>query len=334
MKNSYIYKPFVFLLIVFALDKIFLLEYFQKEFLQTGNVVHYRHREMLLKRLQERKNDKKLIVAFGDSRAYAFSDLALKPEQKKKYEIYNFSAPQAVPAYSFYMFRKMIKSGVVPDQIYFVISPEGFDDSKRLFHSPFLRLGADNEFIDSYRQYIPDEDYHRFLLDRLIAVRSVEFNLKLFIDRLAKGEMDQYDPDYSQLMMILNIYKGETLAYNTYVNDVPALERNSLQLKSIYLSGFNVHDTQFYFIEEMFRLAQENNVKIYAIWPKVYKDYREEIYKLGLREKWWNRIVDLTIKYGMKTVDFNKGFACDLFYDASHQSIQCVKEQVDYLMKQ
>ena len=333
MKNSYIYKPFIFLLVVFALDKIFLLEYFQKEFLQTGNVVHYRHRELLLKRLQEKKEDKNLIVAFGDSRAYAFSDLALKPEQKKKYEIYNFSAPQAVPAYSFYMFRKMIGNGVVPDQVYFVISPEGFDDSKRLIHSPFLRLGADQEFVNSYWEHIPSEDRNRYMLDKVIAVRSVEFDLKLFLDRLVKGKLDEYDPDFSQLMMILNIYKGETLAYNTYVNDIPALERNSLQLKSIYLSGFKVDDTQFYFIEQMFRLARENNVKIYAIWPKVYKDYREEIYKLGLEKLWWQRIVELSKKYKMIPVDFNKGFACDLFYDASHQSIQCVKEQVDYLMK-
>ena len=333
MKNRYIYKPVVFLLIFFLLDKIFLLDFFKNDFLQTGNVIYYQHRKMLLERLLVKKDkEKKLVIAFGDSRAYSFSDLALPEHIKKSWEIYNFAAPQAAPVYSYFMLEKMIEKGIHPDVIFFVISPEGFDDKKRLIHSPFFRLAADEAFIKKYWNEFPAEDKNRYVMDKVFAVQGAEFDLQLFVRRLLGGKMEDYEAGFNQDIMILNLYKGEFLGYTAPFNDEKSLDKHASQLKSIYLNNFSVDETQFRFVEKLYALAKTNNIKVISIWPKVYPGYKQGFDELGLQEKWWKRIVAMSSEYGMLSIDFNKEAKCNIFYDASHQSVQCIKEQVEILI--
>lgn len=333
MKINYIYKPVIFLFLFFVADKIFLLPYFKKEFVQSGNVVYYRQREMLLDRLQKRKSDKKLILAFGDSRAYAFSDLSLNDKLKEQWELYNFSAPQAAPVYSLFMLEKMIQNGVVPNAIFLVISPEGFDDKKGLIHSPFMKFGADINFIQKYWSDFPAKDRREFMMDNLFAVAGVEFDINLLLSRLLSGELNQYNKIYNKNIMVLNLYKGESLGYVTPFNDITQLKKKSSQLKSIYLRNFQLDNTQFYFLEKFYQLAAKNKIQVISIWPKVYSEYKDALNELDLENKWWQRINLLSEKYGMASLDFNRIVKCDLFYDASHQSAQCIQEETEDLIK-
>jgi hypothetical protein len=337
MKNFKVLSlPILLILLILLIDKFFLLEVFHKEFLQTGNQIYYKHREHLIQRLKtdSKKSEKKIILALGDSRAYSYSDLAFfdKPERKNNYSIYNFSAPQAVPAYSLYILEKIVKDDIKIDSIFLSLSPEGFDDNKRLISSPFLRLGSDDEFFLKYYNYIPFEDRYEFLLDKVFTMRKIEFNFSLFWNRFTKKELSQYKKMYNKEFMILDLYKGEQLAYTTFENDIPKLQKDSIRMSNIYFYNYTIHPTQFKFVEEILIITKEKGIQTNLIFPRVYVDYRKNFNKYSIYPNWWNKIVEMANKYNAKSFDFNEESNCDMFYDASHQSTLCYYQQINGMM--
>ena len=337
MKNSriFLYYPLFFFLGLLGLDKIFTIDYFKNNFLQTGNIVYYKHRPLLFEKLKADKSEKNLLIAFGDSRAYAYSELAFgtDKERKEKYSIYNFSGPQAVPAYTLFWMEKVVEAKLQPKLIFFVVSPEGFDDSKGLMHDPFLRMGADDEFVGKYWKNIPSDDRQEFLLDKMVSFRRLEFNYKLLLERVKSRKLKEYDIRYNSELPLLDISKGSQLAYMSFVNDEKRLEADSLRMKNIYLgSNFKQNETQYFYTEKVLELAKANNIKVFLIWPRVYKTYRKEYEKLQLKESFGKRMTELADKYGMRFYDLNTVSDCDEFYDASHQSVSCYGKIVNFFV--
>ncbi|TGL65726.1 DUF1574 family protein [Leptospira sarikeiensis] len=334
MKKKYIYIPFVFLIFLLLLDKIFLLDFFQTSFYQEGNPVYYSQRKHLFEKLKADPSvkDKNLLLAFGDSRAYPYSIKTLPASFSKDWTVYNFSGPQAVPAYGFYWFRKILNSGIKPKAVFYVISPEGFDDSKGLFYEPFLRLGADEEFKKAYWEKFPFSDQWEILKENFFTIRRIKPGFKLFWSRLISKKLELYRPDQNHENLILELGNGEQLAYASASNNPKKLEKDALRLKSIYLSGFTLGETEFFFVEEFLKLAEKEGIKAYLIWPKVYPGYRAGYYELGLEKTWWPRVQELASKYGASAADMNTLSSCDLYYDGSHQSVFCISEQSEILM--
>jgi hypothetical protein len=334
MKRGFLYLPLIFFIFLFGLDKIFTLEYFRKKFVQSGNVVYYRHREQLFDRFQKTlpKEKRKVILAMGDSRAYALSGLALSPERKKEYVIYNFSAAQAVVAYSLQWMERIVQLEKKPGAVFLVLSPEGFDDKKKLMHKPFMRLGAEQEFIDKYWEQIPEDDKKEYNLDQWVALRGIELDFKLLLDRWKSNRMREYDPMFHPDLLILNLYNGEQLAYTAVVNDEKRLQKDSERMANIYLNNFEVHSTQFYFLEQFVSIAKQNGVEVFLIAPRVYIEYRKHWEKLGLKEVWWKKVVEIGNKYSAHSYDLGEVSDCDIYYDASHQSTMCYDKQVNFLV--
>ncbi|MEM7183400.1 MAG: DUF1574 family protein [Spirochaetota bacterium] len=341
MKKFYIYYPILFLIFFFLFDKIFLHPLFHKKFVQDGNIVFYVHREQLFARMQKKRNKantKKLLVAFGDSRAYPFSKRFMKPEQSKIWDLYNFSGPQAVPAYSYFWLQRMVRAKIVPERIFFVVSPEGFDDKKSLMHKPFLRMASTDEFAIENWSNIPKSDRYEFLVDKLIALRSVDLDYKLFWERWKSDTLLQYDPKYNAKIAVLNLYQGEYFGY-TKAKQKEELERDAQRLANIYFYNFAIHETQFVYTEKLLALAEKHSSKVVVIWPKVYPTYGKKYQflrlkdgsTLNLRKTWGGRMKKLVEKYGMLYIDMNQSSDCKLFYDASHQSGLCFPKQMQQI---
>lgn len=334
MKRIYIYYPVIFLIFVFCLDKIFTIEYFRKNFIQAGNTVYYTQRKSLFEKMNRDKDlkERSLALAFGDSRAYPYSVAGMDKKLQKDWILYNFSGPQAVPAYGFYWFEKILKQGIKPKLVFYVVSPEGFDDTKGMYYDPFLKYGADDEFILKYLDHISIEDRKKLFLDRLFAVRRINPDLKLFSKRLQEGKLSEYNPALNTDYLVLNLNHGEQFAYTTFFNDPDRLEKDAVRIRNLYLSSFTLGQTQFYFVEQFLKLAKENDVKVYLIWPKVYETYRKRFYELEMEKTWWPKVKELSKQYGAIPVDLNTQTSCDLFYDASHQSIMCFLESMKLMM--
>lgn len=104
-------------------------------------------------------------------------------------------------------------------------------------------------------------------------------------------------------------------------------------MAGIYFYNFQVHDTQFFFTEEILKLARENEVKVVLVWPRVHMEYRKEYNNRKTVDTWEKRLIALTEKYKMVYVNLNRESNCDIFYDASHQSSLCFPEQASYLLE-
>jgi hypothetical protein len=338
MRNKlFLYIPLLYILSIFFLDKIFSIDFFKKNFLQTGNVIYYKHREILYEQyknyLSNPKNNSKInIIAMGDSRAYAYSSLGLTKERKDKYQIYNFSAPQAVVAYSLFWLERFIQDKKSPHLVFLVLSPEGFDDSKGLMHKPFIRLGANEEFIERYKDQIPSEDLREYYLDKLIVLRKLELNFKLLVNRLKSKKMKEYIPAYNPEMQLLMLTNGEQLAYTTSVNDISKLEKESFRMEKVYLKNYTINDTQFFFLEKFLSTAKENKISVILIFPKIYPTYLKAFEKMKITTNLLNRFQTLANKYNTPLVNWNESSNCELFYDASHQSTLCFGEQLQFLL--
>ncbi|WCL50922.1 DUF1574 domain-containing protein [Leptospira sp. GIMC2001] len=333
--KKFLLYPVYFLLVLFIIDKIFLIDFFRKDFIQPGNAMFYFQRNQLQERIKNdpslEKGNKKLAVALGDSRAYPFSEPGLSEKEKDNWIIYNFSSPQAVPMYSLMRYERLIEDGIVPDLLYVAISPESFDDSKGAIYDPFMRLGMDEKFKKDYWDLIPWSARYDYILGKVFAFYGLKLDFKMLLDRYKYNRMSDYNPEFNEEVMILNLGKGEYLGYATFANNESKLKKDAIRIKNIYLNRFVVDDTQFLFIEKLLALAEKKGTKVFLVWPRVYIDYRESYRELGLDKHWWGKIKSLANEYKAQAIDFNVESSCDIFNDASHQSIQCFTEQMNYI---
>ena len=333
MRRIFLYYPLIYLIILFVLDKlIFTLPFFEKSFIQGGNVVYYRQREILFEKLKNTKLDKKLILAMGDSRAYPYTELGFNDKQKKEYTLYNFSLPQAIPATSLFYLEKFYENKIIPKVVFLTVSPEAFNDDFKAMHKPFMRLAASNEFILKYYNQFSKDEMIEFMLDQFIVLRKIELDYKLLLSRFRSGKLNEYLPENNPRIKLLNLGKGEELSYTAFFNDEKKLASDSRRIKQIYFSNYKVHETQFFFLEKFLQLAQEHDTQVILIFPKVYKDYREIYVQEKIDEKVEKRIQALGEKYSAKYLSLDKESNCELFYDASHQSVSCFVDQIQLVM--
>lgn len=328
--KSFLLYPLYLLLFLIALDKVFLLPVFHEEFLQAGNSVFYFHRQKLEEKLAndtDRKH-KNLALVFGDSRSYPFTEFGIPDSQRPFWTLYNFSAPQAVPMYSYFQFKSILDKGIRPQYILYSLSPEAFDDSKGFLLSPFLRLGCKDGCIETVWTDLPVSAQWNYILDKVFTIRSVELNLSLLSHRFKQNKWKEYKAFYNPEYQLVNMGKGEYLMYATNANPTEKLKNDTVRIASIYMRSYALGTSQLPYVEKFLQLAKENSIPVLILWPKVYPAYYEYYKSFRIESVWWEKIVSIAKKYQMQTMDVNKESACDLFNDASHQSAFCFKEQM------
>jgi len=330
LSRPFLFYPVILFFVILLIDKIFLLPVFHGEFLQAGNSVFYHQRRVLADRLvgDPKIKETKLALVFGDSRSYPYSELGIPKEKQKDWSLYNFSGPQAIPMYSYFWLDELLKRGVKPGFVILSLSPEAFDDSKGLVNSPFLRLACDKECLDSVWKDVPWKDRYEHWLDQVFAIRAIEPNMGLFISRLKSGKLKEYKAFYNQEYQLINYTKGDYLMYATTANPTEKLEKDAVRISAIYMRSFQMGKSQLPYVKAFLELTKQNNIKTLVVWPKVYGKYFKEYEKYNIKNVWWSQISELTKSYGAIPYDMNEESKCDLFNDASHQSVFCFVDQM------
>ncbi len=335
LSKRFLFYPLFLFAAILLLDKVFLLPLFHKEFLQAGNSVFYHHRKVLKQRLVSEINlkDKKLAVVFGDSRSYPFSEKGIPKDKQKDWTLYNFSGPQGIPMYSYFTLRDILSRGVRPNFVILSLSPEAFDDTKGFINSPFLRLACDDQCLNEVWGHLGWKDKYEFVLDRLFSIRSVELNFGLFMNRLKRGKLSEYKASNNPEYQVINYGKGEYLMYATTANPIEKLEKDTRRVSAIYMKSYTLGDSQIAYVKSFLALTREHQIPTLVIWPKVYPKYYTNYIKFDLKHVWWEKIITLAKEAGASTIDMNESDTCDLFNDASHQSVYCFIDQMTMIWK-
>jgi len=333
--KSFLLYPLYLFFGILLLDKVFLLPIFQKEFLQSGNSVFYHQRKVLVDRLlnDEEVKKRKLAVVYGDSRSYPFSEKGIPADKQKDWTLYNFSGPQGVPMYAYMMFRDLLTSGIRPNFVILSLSPEAFDDSKGFINSPFLRLACDPKCVNEIWNDLSYKDKYEYLLDQIFSIRSVELNMGLFFSRLKTGKLKEYKAKNNTEFQLVNYAKGEYLMYATTANPVEKLEKDTRRVTSIYMRSYTLGNSQLPYVKSFLSLAKEKQIPVLVLWPKVYPKYYSEYEKFDIKNVWWKRIKELSDENGAYSINMNESNECDLFNDASHQSVFCFVDQMKMIWK-
>ncbi|MDF3818666.1 DUF1574 domain-containing protein [Leptospira sp. 96542] len=333
--KSFLLYPLYLFLFLLVIDKIFLLPTFHEEFLQAGNSVFYFQRKSLAKRMfaDDKLNQTNLALVFGDSRSYPFSELGIPENKRKSWTLYNFSVPQSVPMYSYLNLNQVLEKGVKPKVVILSLSPEAFDDTKGFLLSPFLRMGCDSECRDLVWDYIPSKEKWEYVLDHIFAVRGVELNLSLFTSRLKQGKLKEYKSLYNKEFQLLNYTKGDYLMYGSMENPEEKLKKDTARISNLYMRSYKMGTSQLPFFEKFIKLTNEKGIKTIVVWPKVYGDYYQFYDKFNVRDVWWEKIKAVGKPYGTIFIDMNTESSCNLFNDASHQSVFCFIEQMDSIWR-
>ncbi len=189
IRNKYLLYPLAFVAALFLLDKLFLLPEVRDSFVQPGGMMYYRQREMQLKAFHDYAAlphpGRKLAVVFGDSRSFAIGDImAHNFLNKMDWDIFNFSGPQALPAYHDYLASRLFGGTARPDYMLLGLSPDAFNRNSGLFASPVLNFGVDHAFIEANRTHIPDFDYESYQESRRFALIGLQFSFKSLFRRI------------------------------------------------------------------------------------------------------------------------------------------------------
>ncbi|GIX41898.1 MAG: hypothetical protein KatS3mg129_1631 [Leptospiraceae bacterium] len=360
---------------IFLIDKIFLLENVRDHFIQPGGMLYYRQRKEqlgILKKYILHNDNKKntLIIVLGDSRSLGLGQEIANYIKKNELDIWNFAGPQAVPAYYFYIAKKIFKF-TKPDYFYIGISPDAFNRNAGIFASPVLNYGVDKEFIETYRTLIPDRDYTVYKKTRLYALAGLQFSFRTLIKRI-KGSLFQTDIEeilkkfninYNKLTLeekkilqtlysfreenlsfynyykspqrlLLNMTKGAQYAWFGKMND-NELKKETEKLKNLYLNQFIISQEQLIFLEFLLREIQKNQSKAILFFPRV-NPYLREMYKEVPEIQFIKReITNKANQYNFPIIDFNddKIINCNDYYDASHLSVSCFPDVLRVLLK-
>jgi hypothetical protein len=99
------------------------------------------------------------------------------------------------------------------------------------------------------------------------------------------------------------------------------------------MRSFTLGESQFPYVKKLIDLAQENGFQLMVVWPKVYGEYYKFYEKYDIANIWWAKIIGGYTQKNVTFLNMNEKNSCDLFNDASHQSVFCFVEQMDLIWR-
>src|SRR6185295_14490231 len=97
----FLFLPLLILIAAYIIDKIFLMEDLQTYFTKTVSELNFFHKPVLFQELKDylaKKDRKKVLVFFGNSRALLFNNKYIE-EKYPDWILFNFSVPGGTPDY-------------------------------------------------------------------------------------------------------------------------------------------------------------------------------------------------------------------------------------------
>lgn len=364
-KSPQLLIPVLVVILLFLFDKIFLIPEVRKEFMQPGGMVYYKHRQGMLDTIKKQSSSRDILV-LGDSRSFGIGTDMAKAAGFENRIIWNMAGPQAVPAYHYYIAKKVFTQTNRPGTVFIGISPDGLNRTAGIFSSPVLNYGTDHEFFENHKTMIPEFDRERYIQSRRFALVGMQFSLRTFIRRLrgtltnagsekldpmllaklspadratamslarASSEtLANYSYENSDQIRLLNYTNGAQYAWFGKMSD-SNLKKETDQLVALYLQSFRPAAEQLFYFEQTLKLLEKNGVRTVVFWPKVnphlQQVYRNEPKMIAL----WKRIRYLSGMYGARAIDLNEVVKCSDYYDASHMSISCYPEITEALFR-
>ena len=340
--RRFLLYPLVLLVLIFALDKIFLLPVVKTFVKSDFTFIYYESREALfdslVKEQQEEKNRKNLMLILGSSRLLYFDadDLA---DYYPEWNIYNFSSAVTTPAYYLYYLEKILDAGIRPKLVLLETAPNQFNASSSVFRESNLTYSFDLPFLVKYAALF-GKDYLSFYMGNLLfAVGKNKPNLSNVYKRIIHPDKKAILDMEKKLRSYLVEKKGNALSpVEDYVEkDAAILEATSRRTVDWLYSSYRYSDMQEAFYKILLERLQKEKIPVIIVRPYGSYPMQEMADGLPAIEDWKKRNYSISESYGFTVHDMRekkKEFYCNSFVDGGHMSKDCYHPFMRYVMSE
>ena len=341
--------PLIPLLAAFLFDKLFFIGEVPYYFLNTASFVNYDHKEELIFELKDylsRKDRKKVVAIFGNSRTTPFNNAYIESKHPD-WILFNFSVPGGTSDYYCYLMEKFQKNNIHPDHMVFAITPQGFNSVSRIQMDEVMVYALPPSFIARNISHFSIDDMSNYIAKKLFLGYR---NKPLPAVILRRTKNNSRDKELLKEFIInskkaLHDSRGSVaLSKREPKTNRVKMEENAEDIFRDFLSPFQYSKNQHFFMEESLKIAVEMKIPSSLLWARVSPELRllkneiafiktDDGKTITIRGAWEPRQRSLAEKYGVKFLDMNDdgNFKCDKFIDASHMSGICFDDFTDYL---
>ena len=356
----YMLFPLLVLALAFVVDKQFYIGGYQDYFLRTASFINYNQKEDLIEEMYyylRQPERRKVLVILGSSRSMSFDNSYLE-KKFPGWTLFNFSVPGGNSDYYLYFmerFRKRFQNektrGLKPDFVYFVVSPQGYNDAVQSLDEVLLN-GLSASFIARHAGLYGVDAVNNYIAKKMFWNYQFRPKLSVVLKKLKDNKL--HYRGYKKLRALtyhtLTENRGSvpyTGIYRNPAQNDEFLVQNARKSFDAFFKPFSVSPAQIYFTAEYMKIAKELNIPARLLWARVGPELRrlkkeepvrgpsragkpDTVYNI-----WTPPMKKIARKYNSELVDMNFGptIACDRYYDASHLAGACIEEYTDFLME-
>lgn len=341
IKNKFLLYPVILFLVLFAIDKIFLIENLKKYIKTDFTYIYYESRDdvfnLILRDAEIQKREKKFMLILGSSRLLYFD-----PEEMKDFYpdwiIYNLSSAVTTPAYYYYYIEKLFDAGIYPDYILLESDPNQFNANSPVFKGSNLTYGFDTGFVLRNAFLFGKDNVSFYLGKKLFAIGKN----KPYLDTAWRRYKDPNFPSISAMQDLTRDYLLKNRGNAISIVDV-FVEKNYAMLESTsrrtldwVFSAYKPSEMQYEFYEKILQKISEKNIPTVIVWPQSSPPMQDLIKKAPFTENWKTRIHSINLKYGftLRDMDDTDEYTCNTFVDGGHIAKDCYRPFLRYVMSE
>lgn len=364
LKNRFLLWPVVLLGLIFAFDKLLLLQgvrEYTSHYMKIEDLFYDSRKDLLPELVDDyhnRSRGEKLGIILGTSRSSEFSTHEFARHIPNSYT-YNFSAPQAGHSFHAYWLDQILRSGIKPA---FIVLESGSipmsENTNRfpLTHSldlPFLwkhlELFPERTTADPASGGFSTDDFERFLLNRMFAAYRYPVDLRA----ARKNHEEQVFPDtevgarmLTGLQLRRRITENMAAANLANLGGIPNphglelpeqfMQRDAEVAATQHLSRpYRPSRSQVYFLRWISETAARERIPLVIYWPPVVSNFRRIRDEIGATEQ-ADAVTEQVLGAVRQThpqaviallkVDRQSPMQCRIFFDSIHIAGRCYPE--------
>ncbi|MEM7184799.1 MAG: DUF1574 domain-containing protein [Spirochaetota bacterium] len=353
LKNRFLFLPVLMFLLVFLIDKLMLLEKVQTYFSKTLSEANYLHKPILFQELQEylqKKDRKKVLVYFGNSRGLLFNNKYIA-EHYPDWLLFNFSVPGGTPDYSYFWLEQFQEKDVRPDFILLDNSVESYNLDAKIKIDEVLVNGLTLAFVLRHYSRYTKEDVSNLIAKRMFPSYQYRPNPKTALKRMKNDFEILHGFRYWRERVRIRLQEERGSAAAELSQNPVSSEEN---IKAIadgdfksYMSPFRFNHNMLFFLENSISTVKEMKIPLAIIWVKVAPYYLHLMKtkkvppkagspeRLVVYEKWSKELSELYKKIQVSFWNMNEDpkYQCNQFADASHMATSCYPDYTDYIFQ-
>ncbi|MEM7181354.1 MAG: DUF1574 domain-containing protein [Spirochaetota bacterium] len=342
IRRKYLLYPVVLFIILFLVDKIFLLEDLKPYIKSDFTYIYYQAKEDLFERLRKKyavsnsnKRNKKLMIILGSSRLLYFDAQELR-DYYPHWDIYNFSSAVTTPAYYYYYLEKIYKAGIQPDLVLLESDPNQFNQNAPAFKKSNLTYSFDPSFIRRHA-FLFGKEYVSYYLGKLLFASSKNKPyLHTAFKRFGNSNfafvniMRNWTKDY----LLKNQGHAPSLLATFVERDFGILEATSQRTIDWLYRNYKPSQMQYQFLQYIMQDSRQKKVPLIVVWPQSSIPMQRMLKKEKYVEDWRKRVTLMAAKYryALYDMDDTKEYYCNSFVDGGHIAKECYRPFMRFVM--